>query len=247
MSPATPTSPPSPTTAPTTAPQAAATATTQTSSQAATQTPAGPAGGQATKTTGGKGKISTGKQGTLKPANPQAPKGDIAKKTIAAAKGKGLLTSIEPARATVTRPSSRPTATEVPTSEPLVPEDWSVVLDSDFSTGDPGTWLIGDGGDIAADVDGGTYNMTVKNGSGFYSWSDETGDWTDGYISATLTIKGNGFGGLVARLSKEDEKSSNVVCMISNAGRYGCYTEVNGEVGVINEAASSAIKRNGEN
>ena len=159
MSPATPTPPPSPTTAPTTAPQTDATATTQTSSQAGTQTPVTTSGGQATATTISKGKLSTGKQGTLKPANPQTPKGDIAKKTIAAAKGKGLLTSIEPARATATRPSSRPTATEVPTSEPLVPEDWSVIVDSDFSTGDPGTWLIGNGGDIAADVDGGTYNM----------------------------------------------------------------------------------------
>lgn len=244
------TSPATPTPAPTATTAAAATATTPANSQSATQTPAGISGGQATVTTvtsAGKGKLSTAKQGTLKPANPQSPKGDIAKKTIAAAKGKNLLTSIQPARATATRPSSRPTATEVPSASPLYPEDWSVVVDSDFTTGDPGTWLTGDAGDLAADVADGAYNMTVKNGTGFYTWSDETSDWTDGYISATLTIKGNGYGGLVARLDKENDADTNVVCMISNGGRYGCYTEANGEIGVINEATSSDIKRNGEN
>ncbi|MEO8286246.1 MAG: hypothetical protein ABI670_07385 [Chloroflexota bacterium] len=243
MSPATPTPAPSPTTAQVTAP----TATTAAQSIAPTATTQQTTTGQATPATAGKGKIGKASAGTFTSAERPAPKGDLATRSLQVAKGTAPFESIDPARATATVGEPEATATTAPSGSATVPEDWSVVLDSDFSDGDAGTWLTGDAGDISAGVEDGTYNMVVKDGSGFYTWAEETDNWTDGYISATLKLTGPGMVGLAARVAKTDGKFSDVVCVISNSGKYGCYTELNGENTKVAAAASSAIKRNGEN
>ncbi len=229
-----------PTTAPvlqaTTAPVAVATSTTASTTS-----------GQQANPTPGKGKLSSVHMGVFSELPKQSPKGDLASRSIAALKASNSFDTIEPARTTPTRQSAEPTATEVVNAPTTVPDGWSVVLDSDFSTGDAGTWIVGDGGDVAATVENGAYNLLVKNNYSVYTSADEISNWTDGYISATLQIKGSGFGGVSARFTSESKKFTDVVCRINNAGKFGCYKELAGQTSAIATGNSSAIKRNASN
>ncbi len=245
---------PTPVATPPTA-QVVATATTQavpsatTQAAAPTSTTQQSVSGNSTPATGGnKGKLALAPFGSIKAAPSPAPRGDLAARSLSVAQSSSPFDTLSPARATVTIDNSQPTATEPPPATSNgVPDNWSVVLDSDFSTGDPGTWLTGASGNVSANVQDGTYDLVVKDGSGLYTWADETSDWTDGYISATLKITGPGWAGVAGRVSKTGTKFTDIVCEIGNAGTYGCYKDVSGQSTTMGKGSSSAIKRNGIN
>ncbi|MGA7730272.1 MAG: hypothetical protein WCD37_03255 [Chloroflexia bacterium] len=237
--PATPVPAPTATTAQSTAPTAT---TQQSNSNDVPATATVTSGGQATPAT--TGALGGAKGSTFTRVSRSAPKGDLTNRTLGVARQTAPFEALERGTPTV-QPVATPTE-EVATEEGAIPEDWTVILDSDFSDGDSGTWLTGTEGGISSEIDGDKLVMSAE-GTGFYNWADETINWTDGYISATLELDGPGIVGLSARVSKTGGKFSDIVAIFGNNGNYAIYREVDGQNERVANGRSSAIKKNGVN
>jgi hypothetical protein len=193
-----------------------------------------------------KGSLSSAKAGSIILDRRREPKGELSAKTLQVA-GRGADLNALEARNTATPIAQATPTEEVGTDAGDAPEDWSVVLDSDFSDGDSGTWMVGDAGDFGASIEDGKLVMTASDGAGFFNWSDETVNWDDGYISAKVELDGAGVVGLSARVLKTEGKFSDIVCIIGNSGGYGCFREIDGKNENVGSGRSSAIKKNVEN
>ncbi len=193
-----------------------------------------------------KGTLSSAKAGNTIPVTRTEPKGQLATRSLGVASRGADFNALE-ARNTATPIAQATPTEEVATQSGNAPEDWSIVLDSDFSEGDPGTWLTGEAGNISSNIEDGKLVMTASDGAGFYNWADETENWDDGYINATVEIDGPGIVGLSARVSKIDDKFYDVICGIVTTGSYACYREIDGQNENMGTGRSSAIKKNAAN
>lgn len=238
--PATPVPAPTATTGQVVAP----TATTAQSSNPAAPTATTAARSNTTPATGGS--LGSAKAGNIVPITRSAPKGELSTRTLGNAKSGANLSALE-ARNTATPVAQATPTEEVSNQTSNFPEDWSVVLLSDFSDGDTGSWLTGSDGNISAQLEDDAFVMTAADGSGFYNWAEETNNWDDGYISATLKLDGVGVVGLTARLGKENNKFHGITCVISTTQNYGCYKEIDGVDERVANGRSSAIKKTGTN
>jgi hypothetical protein len=191
------------------------------------------------------GQLGGAKPGTITRITRSSPKGDLANRSFAQAKHDTPFEVFE--RGTPTPTEVEPTPTEGPSVDG-VPEDWAVILDSDFSEGDPGTWLTGEADGFSSILEDGKMVMTAEDGIGFYNWAEETDNWTDGYVMATFEMDGPGVVGLSARVSSSGGVFNDVVCIISaSAGNYACYTELEGDDEKVAGGRSSAVKKTGVN
>ena len=232
------TAPATPVPNPTQVQSVAPTATAQSSNNnQATPGPGGPAPG---------GKLGTSKAGTVTGVTRSAGKGELASEKLGQAKHDTTFDALDRSTPTTTNPE--PTATEAPAGNPTgVPEDWSIVLDSDFSDDDPGAWELGQGDGFATTIENGKLTLTAEDGVGFFKWTEETINWTDGYISATVELDGAGSVGLLARFGKSGGKFNDLICLINSNGNYGCYSEVDGKTTKAASGRSSAMKKTGVN
>lgn len=174
------------------------------------------------------------------------PKGELSSHTLEVSNRDAALNSLE-ARNTPTPQAEATPTEEVATQNGNAPEDWVVILESDFSTEDTGSWMVGEEDGFSSTLEDGRLVQTAEDGTGFFNWADETDNWTDGYISATIELDGDGFGGLTAKLSREDGNWFDIICGISTAGTYGCYKEVDSQNEKMAGGRSSAIKKTGIN
>ncbi len=193
-----------------------------------------------------KGSLGGAKAGTISQITRPAPKGDLAKHDLSVAKHDTPLEELEARKTPTTTPEPTPTE-EVSTQNGNVPDGWTVVLDDDFSQGDSGTWIVGDAGNFSTDLEDGKLVMTAQGGYGFFNWADETDNWDNGYISATVEIDGSGVVGLAARASKIDGNWNDVLCLISASGNYSIYVELDGGSQRVASGRNTAIKKNDVN
>lgn len=129
-----------------------------------------------------------------------------------------------------------------------VPNDWSVVVDNDFTTGDQGAWQVQEGANSSVAFTEDRLNLTAKNNGAAIALSTDIGVWTDGYISATVSITGQGGAGVISRAAlTSDNKTNWVSCIIYNTGVGLCYKRYNSQDSLLFKGNTSAIKRNGVN
>jgi hypothetical protein len=123
------------------------------------------------------------------------------------------------------------------------PDDWTLLLDEDFHDPDPDIWGTGeqtDGG--STQLTGGNLRITAKPGWIVSMTPRPATDLSDGYISATLTVDGDGTAGVVVRAGQDSEGATMYICGAGTVGFFFCYKRTQGHWSVLTSVKDDTIQ-----